>query len=102
MSPLEQGTAPEGGSSRRDFLKVLGATSAGAATLAACGPPDFADKLIPYLVQEEGITAGVSETYATVLPDAGPEPVPVHATVRDGRVIGLAPNGRFSGGASGL
>ena len=90
------------GTSRRRFLKVLGTSGAGAATMAACGPPNFADKLIPHLVEEEGITPGVSETYATVLPDAGPEPVPVHAQVRDGRVLGLSPNSRFAGGTSGL
>ena len=90
------------GTSRRRFLQVLGASGAGAATMAACGPPDFADKLIPRLVEEEGITPGVSDTYATVLPDAGPEPVTVHAQVRDGRVLGLSPNDRFGGGASGL
>ena len=92
----------ENGTSRRRFLQVLGASGAGAATMAACGPPNFADKLIPHLVEEEGITPGVSDTYATVLPDAGPEPVPVHAQVRDGRVLGLSPNGRFGGGTSGL
>ncbi len=97
------GAAANGtGTSRRRFLKVLGTSGAGAATLAACGPPDFGDKLIPRLVEEEGITPGVSDTYATVLPDAGPEPVPVHAQVRDGRVLGLSPNSRFGGGTSGL
>ncbi|MDE2662645.1 MAG: 4Fe-4S dicluster domain-containing protein [Gemmatimonadota bacterium] len=110
------GAAPEGdalngaaangangtGTSRRRFLKVLGTSGAGAATLAACGPPDFGDKLIPSLVEEEGITPGVSDTYATVLPDAGPEPVAVHAQVRDGRVLGLSPNDRFGGGTNGL
>ena len=90
------------GTSRRRFLQVLGTSGAGAATAAACGPPNFADKLIPSLVEEEGITPGVSDTYATVLPDAGPEPVPVHAQVRDGRVLGLSPNDRFGGGTSGL
>ena len=90
------------GTSRRRFLQVLGTSGAGAATMAACGPPRFADKLIPHLVEEEGITPGVSDTYATVLPDAGPEPVPVHAQVRDGRVLGLSPNDRFGGGTSGL
>ena len=97
------GAAANGaGTSRRRFLKVLGTSGAGAATLAACGPPNFGDKLIPGLVEEEGITPGVSETYATVLPDAGPEPVAVHAQVRDGRVLGLSPNDRFGGGTSGL
>ncbi|MFV1986143.1 MAG: 4Fe-4S dicluster domain-containing protein [Gemmatimonadota bacterium] len=85
------------GTSRRDFLKVIGVGGAGAATLA-CGPPDFADKLIPNLVQEEGIVPGVNETYATVVPNAGPEPIAVHATVRDGRVLKLEPNDRFGSG----
>jgi len=97
------GAAANGtGTSRRRFLKVLGTSGAGAATLAACGPPNFGDKLIPSLVEEEGITPGVSDTYATVLADAGPEPVPVHAQVRDGRVLGLSPNDRFGGGTNGL
>ncbi len=105
---VSEAGAPDGaaangtGTSRRRFLKVLGTSGAGAATLAACGPPDFGDKLIPRLVEEEGITPGVSETYATLLPDAGPEPVAVHAQVRDGRVLGLSPNDRFGGGTSGL
>ena len=102
MNGSADGAVNGTGTSRRRFLKVLGTSGAGAATMAACGPPDFADKLIPHLVEEEGITPGVSETYATVLPDAGPEPVPVHAQVRDGRVLGLSPNSRFGGGTSGL
>ena len=93
---------PMEGRSRRDFLKVMGVSGVGAATFTACGPPDFADKLIPHLVQEEGITPGVSETYATVIHDAGPEPVPVHAQVRDGRVLGLGPNPSISDAGSGL
>ena len=91
------GKTEEPGTSRREFLKVLGVGSAGAATVA-CGPPDFADKLIPNLVQEEGITPGVNETYATVLTDAGPEPVAVHAIVRDGRVLKLEANDRIGSG----
>ena len=102
MNGSADGAVNGTGTSRRRFLKVLGTSGAGAATMAACGPPDFADKLIPHLVEEEGITPGVSETYATVLPDAGPEPVAVHAQVRDGRVLGLSPNSRFGGGTSGL
>lgn len=86
-----------GGTSRREFLKVLGVGGAGAASFA-CGPPDFADKLIPHLVQEEGITPGVNETYATVVTDSGPEPIAVHATVRDGRVLKLEVNDRIGGG----
>ena len=86
------------GTSRRDFLKVIGVGGAGAATFA-CGPPDFADRLIPHLVQEEGITPGVSDIYATLLPDQGPVPVAVRAAVRDGRVLKLEPNPSLPGGS---
>ena len=87
--------------SRRRFLQVLGTSGAGAAAAAACGPPDFADKMIPHLVQDDTITPGVSDTYATVL-HGGPTEVPVHARVRDGRVLTVAPNERFPGGTQGL
>ncbi len=70
--------------------------------MTACGPPNFADKLIPQLVQDETVTPGVSDTYATVLPDVGPEVVPVHAQVRDGRVLTLGPNPTVDGGAAGI
>ncbi len=83
--------------SRRDFLKVVGVGGVGAATFA-CGPPDFADRLIPHLVQEDGITPGVSDVYATVLPDQGPVAVAVRAAVRDGRVIKLESNPAMAGG----
>ena len=88
-----------GTTSRRDFLKVVGVTGAGAAV--ACGPPDYGDKLIPLLVQEEERVPGVSDVYATALV-VGAEPLGVHAHVREGRVIKLegnpeAPNhGRLS------
>jgi anaerobic selenocysteine-containing dehydrogenase len=77
--------------SRRDFLKVLGVAGAGVATVS-CGPPDVGDKLIPYLIPPEDIVPGTNVTYATVLANAGPEPLGVHAWVRDGRVIKLEGN----------
>jgi molybdopterin-containing oxidoreductase family iron-sulfur binding subunit len=80
-----------GATSRREFLKVLGVAGAGAAA-ASCGPPDAGDKLIPYLIPPEDIVPGTSVTYATVLAGAGPEPLGIHATVRDGRVIKLEGN----------
>jgi len=76
------------GTTRRDFLKVLGVAGAGAAA-TSCGPPDVGDKLIPYLVPPEDIVPGTNVSYATVLAAAGPEPLPLHATARDGRVIKL-------------
>ncbi len=89
------GTDPAGeGTSRREFLKVLGVAGAGAAA-AACGPPDTGDKLIPYLIPPDDIVPGTNQRYATVLTGAGPEPLGVHATVRDGRVIKLESNPEF-------
>lgn len=89
----ENGTP--GGTSRRDFLKVLGVAGAGAAA-TSCGPPDMSDKLIPYLVPPEDIVPGTNVSYATILKEAGgPEPLGIHATVRDGRVIKLEGNPRF-------
>jgi molybdopterin-containing oxidoreductase family iron-sulfur binding subunit len=86
------GPEPTGdGATRREFLKVLGVAGAGAAA-TACGPPDAGDKLISYLIPPEDIIPGTNVTYATVLTGAGPEPLGVHATVRDGRVIKLEGN----------
>jgi molybdopterin-containing oxidoreductase family iron-sulfur binding subunit len=76
-----------GGTSRRDFLKVIGASGAGAAAFG-CGQPPFADKLLPHLVQEENIIPGRNDTYATALGGVGPEPFGVHAR----RVIKLEGN----------
>jgi molybdopterin-containing oxidoreductase family iron-sulfur binding subunit len=87
------------GTSRREFLKVLGVAGAGAAA-AACGPPDTGDKLIPYLIPPDDIVPGTNVSYATVLTAVGPEPLGVHATVRDGRVIKLEGNPSMSTGGA--
>ncbi|MFQ5690014.1 MAG: 4Fe-4S dicluster domain-containing protein [Gemmatimonadota bacterium] len=87
------GEAACGGTTRRDFLKVLGITGAGA-TAFGCGPPDMGGKLLPYLIQHEEITPGRNTIYATALGGA-PEPLGIHAVVRDGRVIKLEGNPEF-------
>ncbi|MGB1840759.1 MAG: twin-arginine translocation signal domain-containing protein, partial [Longimicrobiales bacterium] len=51
------------GIKRRDFLKVLGVSGAGA-TMTGCGPGEV-EKLLPYVVQPEEITPGVATWYAT-------------------------------------
>ena len=82
------------GTSRREFLKVLGVAGAGAAAVS-CGPPDTGDKLLPYLVSPEEIIPGTNTEYASVLRAGGPEPLGLRATVRDGRVIKLEGNPAF-------
>ncbi len=88
------GTGPSLETTRRTFLKVLGVAGAGAATVS-CGPPDMGDKLIPYLIPPTDIVPGTNVTYATVLAGAGPEPLGVHAWVRDGRIIKLEGNPEY-------
>jgi anaerobic selenocysteine-containing dehydrogenase/Fe-S-cluster-containing dehydrogenase component len=51
------------GIKRRDFLKVLGVTGAGA-TMTGCGTGEV-EKLLPYVVAPEEITPGVATWYAT-------------------------------------
>ena len=56
----------ETSTSRRDFLKFLGFSTA-AATLAACETPII--KSIPYVVKPEEITPGVANWYASTFYD---------------------------------
>jgi molybdopterin-containing oxidoreductase family iron-sulfur binding subunit len=57
-----QETLAASSTSRRDFLKYVGFTTA-AATLAACEGPVV--KSIPYVVQPESIIPGIADYYAT-------------------------------------
>ncbi len=55
---------------RRDFLKVLGLSGAGA-SLAGC-TQEQGHKLIPYLVRPEEIIPGIPNWYASVCPNTMP------------------------------
>ena len=74
--------------SRRDFLKFLGFTTA-AATLAACETP--VNKVIPYVVKPEEITPGVANYYASTIYD-GHDFASVLVKTREGRPIKIEPN----------
>src|SRR2546421_10381499 len=70
---------------RRRFLKVLGVTGAGAATLSACGiGPEPTERLIPYLVQPEDQIPGTATYYATTCRECAAG-CGVRVRVREGR-----------------
>lgn len=71
------------GTSRRDFLKVMGFSTA-AVTLAACETP--VNKAIPYVVKPEEITPGVANWYASTFYD-GHDYASVLVKTREGRPI---------------
>jgi molybdopterin-containing oxidoreductase family iron-sulfur binding subunit len=74
--------------SRRDFLKYVGFTTA-AASLAACEGP--VRKSIPYVVQPNDIVVGVADWYATTIAD-GFDFTNVLVKTREGRPIFVKPN----------
>ena len=81
--------------SRRDFLKFLGFSTA-AATLAACEAPII--KSIPYVVKPDEIIPGIANYYATTMYD-GHDYASVLVKNREGRPIKIdanksAPNAR--------
>jgi molybdopterin-containing oxidoreductase family iron-sulfur binding subunit len=73
---------------RRDFLKYLGFSTA-AATLAACEAPII--ESIPYVVKPDSITPGVPTYYASTFFD-GADFAPVLVKTREGRPIKIEPN----------
>lgn len=73
---------------RRDFLKYLGFSTA-AATLAACESPIV--ESIPYVVKPDSITPGVPTYYASTFFD-GCDFAPVLVKTREGRPIKIEPN----------
>ncbi|WP_025741017.1 TAT-variant-translocated molybdopterin oxidoreductase [Aquimarina pacifica] len=74
--------------SRRDFLKYVGFSTA-AASLAACEGP--VKKSIPYVVQPERIVPGVANYYATTIAD-GYDFASVLIKTREGRPIKVENN----------
>lgn len=74
--------------SRRDFLKFVGFSTA-AATLAACEGPVI--KSVPYVVKPEEITPGVANYYATAIAD-GYDFTNVLVKTREGRPIKIERN----------
>ncbi|MDY8136727.1 TAT-variant-translocated molybdopterin oxidoreductase [Aquimarina sp. 2201CG5-10] len=74
--------------SRRDFLKYVGFSTA-AATLAACEGP--VKKSIPYVVQPDRIVPGVANYYATTIAD-GFDFASVLIKTREGRPIKVENN----------
>ena len=79
--------------SRRDFLKYVGFTTA-AASLAACEGP--VRKSIPYVVKPDDITVGVADWYATSVAD-GFDFANVLVKTREGRPILIMPNKEANG-----
>ncbi|WP_405563575.1 TAT-variant-translocated molybdopterin oxidoreductase [Polaribacter sp. Asnod6-C07] len=82
--------------SRRDFLKYVGFTTA-AASLAACEGP--VRKSIPYVVRPNDIIAGVADWYATSIAD-GYDFANVLVKTREGRPIQIMPNKDANGTTS--
>ena len=82
--------------SRRDFLKYVGFSTA-AASLAACEGPVM--KAIPYVVQPERIVPGVSNYYATTMAD-GFDFAGILVKTREGRPIKVERNAMSDYGAN--
>ena len=81
-------TLEDSSTSRRDFLKYVGFSTA-AATLAACEGPVI--KSVPYVVQPEQIRPGVANYYATAIGD-GFDFGSVLIKTREGRPIKVENN----------
>ncbi|MBW2724824.1 MAG: 4Fe-4S dicluster domain-containing protein [Deltaproteobacteria bacterium] len=70
---------------RRDFLKLVGATT-GVAAAAGCSDP--VEKLIPYVIQPEEVLPGTSTTYTSTCMECSAA-CGLHVTSREGRPIKL-------------
>ena len=73
------------GLERREFLKVIGVTGAGAA-LTGCGTGAGAERLIPYVVPAEEIVPGMSTWYRTTCREC-PAGCGMNIRTREGRAV---------------
>ncbi|MDO3695248.1 TAT-variant-translocated molybdopterin oxidoreductase [Wenyingzhuangia sp. chi5] len=78
---------------RRDFLKYVGFTTA-AASLAACEGPVI--KSIPYVVKPEEVTPGIANYYASTIAD-GFDFANVLVKTKEGRPVFILPNKEAKG-----
>ncbi len=85
---LSGNDAETSGTSRRDFLKVMGFSTA-AVALAACETPVM--RSIPYVVKPEEVTPGVANFYATTFYD-GHDYASILVKTREGRPIKIEGN----------
>lgn len=85
---LNGNDAETSGTSRRDFLKVMGFSTA-AVALAACETPVM--RSIPYVVKPEEVTPGVANFYATTFYD-GHDYASILVKTREGRPIKIEGN----------
>jgi MoCo/4Fe-4S cofactor protein with predicted Tat translocation signal len=85
---LNSDDAESKGTSRRDFLKVMGFSTA-AVALAACETP--VNRSIPYVVKPEEVTPGVANFYASTFYD-GHDYASVLVKTREGRPIKIEGN----------
>ncbi len=93
----EEESSDDSSTSRRDFLKYVGFSTA-AATIAACEGPVV--KSIPYVFQPERIVPGVAEYYATTMAD-GFDFSSVLVKAREGRPIKIEWNDKATAKAAG-
>ena len=84
----DEKTLEDSSTSRRDFLKYVGFSTA-AATLAACEGPVI--KSVPYVVQPEQIRPGIANYYATTIAD-GFDFGSILIKTREGRPIKVESN----------
>ncbi len=89
----DKGNLESSSTSRRDFLKYVGFTTA-AASLAACEGPVV--KSIPYVIKPNDIIPGVADYYATTMVD-GFDFANILVKVREGRPIKIEPNKEANG-----